>query len=312
MKRKQMDKWTIENINVAVNETRENGVIHCNFYNNTQIELDNLNKYLFKERPDLILRFQAKNSDELSLLPHLKNIKKLSMFGYESLNQLKDMNHLTYLEIYNVNKKALDIDFLEELIHLNDLRLTAKVKNLEVIGKCRNLEKLYLSTTITNYNFMQSLNEIKVMYIDYCSASNDFSLLNKPTLKELSITSINNLENIDTLKYFSGLQKLRLSSSKLKRLPNMSKLVNLRELELVGLKIWENPEIIKTIPLLEKLELAEINTKLDAEQFYFLAAIKTLKEIDFRFIDFNKKRIDRLNKWFAEKGKENIVIKNET
>jgi len=113
-----MDKWTIENINIAVNETRENGVIHCNFYNNTQTELDNLNKYLFKERPDLILRFQTENRDDLSLLPHLKNIQKLSMFGYESLNQLKDMNHLTYLEIYNVNKKVLDVDFFEELIHL--------------------------------------------------------------------------------------------------------------------------------------------------------------------------------------------------
>jgi len=304
-----MDKWTIEEINVAANETRENGLIHFNSYCNTQSELENLNEHLFKKRPDLILRFTTENNSDFTLLSRLKNIEKLSLFGYKSLSQLKDMSHLSFLEIYNVNVKALDIDFFEELNNLIDLRLTARVKNLEAIGKCVNLEKLYLSTTINNYNFMQALNKIKIVFIDYCGASNDFGLLNKPTLEELSLTSIKNLENIETVKDFAGLKNLKLSASKIKRLPEMNKMVNLRELELHSMKIWENPEILKTIPSLEKIELEEINTKLNAEQFYFLAEMKTLKEIDFRFIDFNKKRIDKLNKHFIEKGKGNLIMK---
>jgi hypothetical protein len=60
---------------------------------------------------------------------------------------------------------------------------------------------------------------------------------------------------------------------------------------------------------LERLRLREINTKLEAEKFYFLTKIKTLKEIDFRFIDYNKKRINKLNKWFKENKKEDIIKK---
>jgi hypothetical protein len=35
--------------------------------------------------------------------------------------------------------------------------------------------------------------------------------------------------------------------------------------------------------------------------------METLKEIDFEFIDYNKTRIEKLNKWFMENGKGNIV-----
>lgn len=193
--------------------------------------------------------------------------------------------------------------------NLYELQLTGKVKNIEAIGKCKNLEKLYLSTTINNYKFMQPLDKIKIIFIDYCTASNDFTLLNKQTLEELSITTINKLENVNAIKYFSALKKLRLSASKIVKLPKMNKLENLRELKLELMKAWENPEIIKTLPSLEKLKLEEINTKLNAERFYFLTEMKTLKEIDFRFMDFNKNRIDKLNKWFIENGKENILLK---
>jgi hypothetical protein len=303
-----MDKWTIEKINTIANEISENSIIYFNFCINSLAELENLNEYLFKKRPDLILRFATENNNDFTSLYLLKNIKKLSLFNYDSLDEIKNINHLTFLEIYNSNKKALDISFLEKLNNLHELRLTGKVGNIEMIGKCKNIEKLYLSTTINNYKFMQLLDGIKIIYIDHCIASNDFTLLNKQTLEELSITAINKLENIDTIKHFSTLKKLTLSASKIKKLPEMNKLANLRELRLELMKAWENPEIIKTIPSLEKLKLEEINTKLNAEQFYFLTEIKTLKEIDIRFIDFNKKRMDKLHKWFKENGKENMLI----
>lgn len=304
-----MDTWTIEKINAAVNETRENGLIHFNFYNNTQAELENLNEFLFEKREDLILNYATEDENDLALLSSLKNIKKVRLSNYDSLDKMKNINHVVYLEIYNVNKKALDIGFFEELHNLRELRLTGKVRNIEMIGKCKNIEKLYLSTTTDNYDFARPLNKIKILCIDHCTASSDFTLLNKQTLEELSITQINKLDDIDTIKDFASLKRLALSASGIRILPAMDKLVNLRELRLELMKIWENPHIITTIPSLEKLELEEINTKLDAETFYFLTEIKTLKEIDFRFMDFNKKRIDKLNTWFIENGKENILVK---
>ncbi|MDR1626130.1 MAG: hypothetical protein LBT33_06275, partial [Spirochaetia bacterium] len=186
--------WNIKKIMAAINETSDNGLICFNMRYNGQDELERLNEHLFKKRPDLILRFSTENSNDLTLLPPLKNIRKLSLFNYESLNQIKNMRHLLFLEIYNTNGKVLDIGFFEELNNLIDLRLTAKVKNIEMLGKCESMESLYLSTTIENYNFTQTLNKLKIIYIDHCTASNDFTLLNKQMLEKISVTQINRLE----------------------------------------------------------------------------------------------------------------------
>ena len=305
-------QWTNEKIKAATKETQENATIYFDmrpFYKNTQIELENLNKCLFKERPDLILQVEAANNNDLLFLSQLRNIKKLYFANYESLAEIKEIAHLTFLKIYNVNTKTLDIGFLEGLQNLNTLYITGKIKNIEMIGKCTNLETLYLSTTINNYDFMRTLDKIKVINIDSCNASNDLGLMNKLTLEELSLTQISKLENICTLKNFGTLKKLKLSASKLKKLPEMSGLLDLQELELNLMKSLENPEMISTLPSLKKLKLGEINVKLNAEQFYFLTEMKSLREIDFRFMDFNKKRIEKLNKWFQENGKENMVKK---
>ena len=305
-------KWTKQKIDEAVTETRENGTIYFDmrpFYKNTRAGLEKLNERLFKKRPDLILQIVTENNEDLLLLPQLENIKKLYFSNYESLDEIKTMRHLTSLEIYNVNKKALDTGFLEGLDALRDLSVTGKVKNIEAVGKCKNLEKLYLSTTIENYAFAQPLDNIKTIFIDNCIAPGDFTLLNKQTLEKLSLTQIRGLENIDAIKNFPSLKRLKLSASKIKTLPKMNSLLNLRELDLRGMKIWDNPEVIKTIPLLEKLTLEEINTKLDAERFYFLTEMETLSEINFRFMDFGKKRIEKLTARFAQSGREHIIAK---
>lgn len=145
------------------------------------------------------------------------------------------------------------------------------------------------------------------MHIDSCTSSNDFAPLNKLSLEELNITSIKMLENIESLANFINLISLRLDASKVKALPIMHNLLKLKKLELCYMKVLENPEIIKTAPALEELELREINTKLKAENFYFLTEMKTLKTVDFRFMDFNKGRIEKLNNHFHFKGKENIL-----
>ncbi|MDR1315232.1 MAG: RNA 2'-phosphotransferase [Spirochaetales bacterium] len=136
-----MGSWTIKKIHDAVNKTRENGSIHFNFYNNTQSELGNLNDFLFKKREDLILNYTTENKDNFALLPSLKDIKKLRLRNYDALDPIKNMNHLVYLEIYNVNKKYLDIGFFEGLHNLRELRLTGKVRNIGMIKKCKNKDK---------------------------------------------------------------------------------------------------------------------------------------------------------------------------
>jgi hypothetical protein len=127
------------------------------------------------------------------------------------------------------------------------------------------------------------------------------------SLKYLSVTSIKNLETIQTLVDFESLVTLRIDASRIKLLPDLRNLKNLSKLELGYMKVWENPEILQTLPNLQELRLHEINSKLKAERFYFLTEMNTLKSIDFRFMDFNEKRIKTLANKFVEMGKENML-----
>ncbi|MDR1348149.1 MAG: hypothetical protein LBJ63_06965 [Prevotellaceae bacterium] len=310
-----MDEWTKEKICETVKEIKQNGIINYRFGYNKPIELEYLNEYAFSERPDLILNISPNNRDyiltqrELLLLSKLNNVKKLHLNNINNtyLLPVRNMKNITSLEITTFNS-ITDLLFIDEFIQLKELIVRGTVRHMEAIGKCSSLEYLHLSTTINDYGFIKPLKHLKSICIDNCLSTNDFSLLNKPSLEDISIISIQRLKNTDSIKELKHVKKIRLHAIKLKVLPAMDSLTNLRELELSHMKSWENPEIIKTIPKLEKLKLCNITTELKAERFYFLSEIKTLKELDIRFIDRNKTRINKLTGWLTENGKQHIIV----
>jgi hypothetical protein len=311
-----MDKWDLNKINETIEELRQDGVLCFSFGYNSLIELENLDEYAFSKRPDLILKVSSCRDDrtlrdeDIQLLSKLKNVNKIHLNNICNtfLPDIEIMGKINDLAITPFNK-ILDLKFIKNCSGLKHLSINGKIKNIEAIAECINLEYLYLSTTIKNYNFIEPLNKLAKITIDHCISTNDFSLLNKPTLEEIKILSIKNMENIDSIKDFSFVRKLHLDASRIKLLPKMDKLVNLKELELRNFKIWENPDVLKNIPRLKKIRLEEINTKIKAERFFFLTEMETLEEVDFEFIDFNKTRIGKLNKWFIENGKENAIKK---
>jgi hypothetical protein len=58
-----------------------------------------------------------------------------------------------------------------------------------------------------------------------------------------------------------------------------------------------------------ELRLTWINTKIKAEQFFFLMDSKTLRSVDFQFMGTNKTRIASLNKAFEARGKVGLLAK---
>ncbi len=307
--------WTKAKMKEAIEILRPNASITFAFGAEKLSVLNELNITVFSARPDFIFHVwsvadnQIITNEELELLTKMKNVKKLHFNGFNntSLQPVSAMTQLTSLELGPMKK--LDISFIEKLNLLTEISLTGSFVAIEPLSSCNELTKLYLSTTINSFSFFKPLNKIQKLIIDSCISTNDFSTFNKPTLSELDITSIKMLENVDTLADFENLKSLRLDASRVETLPNLTKLTNLKKLQLGYMKIWDNPEILQTLPVLEELELNEINTKLKPEQFYFLTEMETLKTLDFRFMDFNKNRIEKLNKIFKENGKDYIVKK---
>ena len=307
--------WTKTKMKKAVEILRPNASVTFAFGAEKLSVLEELNEIVFSIRPDLtfhvwsVANNEILTDEELTLLTKMQNVKNLHLNGFNntSLQIISEMIQLTSLILGA--KKMLDISFIEKLNNLIDINLTGSFVELKPLSSCTELKTIYLSTTINSFDFFKPLNKIEKLYIDSCIATNDFSPFNKSTLTDLSITSIKMLENVDTLANFENLNYLRLDASRVEMLPNLSKLRNLKKLELGYMKAWKNPEILKTLPMLEELELKEINTKLKPEQFYFLTEMNTLEKLDFRFMDFNKKRIEKLTQIFKEQKKDSILKK---
>lgn len=307
--------WTKAKMREAVEILRPNSSVTFAFGAEKLSVLKELNETVFNVRPDLIFHVWSVvnnriiTNEELTLLTKMENVKKLYFNGFNntSLQSVSEMIQLTSLRL-EPNKK-LDISFIEKLKLLTEISLTGSFFEIDPLSSCNELTTIYLSTTINSFSFFNPLNKIEKLNIDNCIATNDFSPLNKPTLSNLSITSIKMLENVNVLADFENLDSLRLDASRVEKLPDLTKLRNLKKLELGYMKVWENPEILQTLPRLETLQLNEINTKLKPEQFYFLTEMDTLTTLDFRFMDYNKSRIEKLNKVFKEKNKDHILKK---
>lgn len=307
--------WTKAKMKKAVEILRPNASVTFAFGAEKLSVLKELNETVFNVRPDLIFHVWSVSDnriitdEELVLLTKMGNVKKLHFNGFNNttLQPISEMTQLTSLKL-GPNKK-LDISFVEKLSLLINISLTGSFVEVEPLSNCSELTTIYLSTTINSFSFFKSLNKIEKLYIDNCIATKDFSSFNKQSLTSLSITSIKLLDNVDNLADFENLKSLKLDASRVETLPNLIKLKNLKKVELGNMKVWKNPEILQTLPILEDLTLNEINTKLKPEQFYFLTEMNTLKTLDFRFMDYNKNRIEKLNKMFKEKDKDNILKK---
>jgi Leucine-rich repeat (LRR) protein len=236
----------------------------------------------------------------------MSHVKKLSLRSANtSLDALSTMQQLTHLYLRPYKKYSLD--FINTFKNLNLLNVTGKFEHLAAIGHCKSLERLIINCPITSFSFVKSLPRLSMLEIDSCTVTGDFKDLNSPTLKNLGLYQIKNLENVDFLADFTQLEHCHLFASKLTKLPDLSQLINLTKLSLDYLKAWQNPEAIAKLSQLQALQLEEINPKLLAEQFYFLSEMPSLEMLDYRFIDFGKKRIDALNKHFAAAGKSHLT-----
>jgi len=65
-----------------------------------------------------------------------------------------------------------------------------------------------------------------------------------------------------------------------------------------------------TAKQLEVLELKEINTAIKAEAFAPLRDMESLRQIDFRFIDFNKGRIAAISEQMERAAKGHLLYDN--
>jgi len=268
-------RWTKWKMAQAVDRADEGEKVSPNFAIEKPDVLKQLDKVPFRARPDLVLTINPnyplrKIPDEIiDAIGAMKHVKKLHFNdntnrSFAPLSALKQLNHLLM-----GSKGGLDLTFLEPLKNLKRLELFGQFKNLESVSRLKNLREITLSTRVHAFDFCKPLNHLKSANIQYCKASNDFTPLNQPSLRELMIESIYNLKDVSSLAKFRNLKSLRLTAAKVVELPELSGLESLRNLHLSGMKLWKNPQVLHGLPALKTLTRNDINHKLPAESFFF-------------------------------------------
>lgn len=305
--------WTKRKMKEAVKILRPGASVTFAFGGEKLSALQELNEEVFAMRPDLLFHAWSVTTEsiitneELQGIIGMDHVKKLQLSGFnnKSLAGLGVMKRLDELKLSTTQK--LDLGFVRSLTNLQKIQLIGVFSNLGSLAECIKLEKVLLSTTITSFDFLRPLTRLAWLQIDNCAAPADFKAFNHPSLTELIISGIHNLQQVDDLAAFESLQKLHLHAAKLELLPDLRNLTRLQTLKLAYMKSWRNPEALQHLPALAELQLSEINTKLKAEQFYFLFDMPSLKKLDYRFIDFNKKRIEALNNECEKRGREDLI-----
>ncbi|KAL8158516.1 hypothetical protein V2J09_000053 [Rumex salicifolius] len=224
----------------------------------------------------------------LSSLIQVSSLVVLDLSGVHNVREITQLASNTSLRVLDLSRTEItSIDFLPNLIHLHDLILrrcenltklpaVGNLTKLEVfdISGCKllkdlpeglsdleSLKELNLSLTsvshLPSFAKLTSLLKLSLKGLKLASLENLASLL---TLEELDLNSIQIIPQqelkFDFLQDLVRLQILDLSQTPVAQLPDMSKLVNLKELLLANCQLLEVVPNLQPLTNLETLDLS--------------------------------------------------------
>jgi len=308
--------WDMDKMNSAVKQLRNRATISFRFGTDSIDDLLKLDEQVFSKRPDLILFIWnpeekiSYNEHFLEALAGLKHVAalQLDLKQKQDLSILSGFGQLEFLRLSS--KKTQNLDFIRNYKQLTYLSLSGKFEELTPIADCRLLDTLVLNCAIDKLDYVVDLPMLKYLAIDSCTLSGSLEVLADSNIRMLRLSSVRNLVNIDAIGVLHKLSFLHLCLPKVERLCDFSQMNNLRQLELHYMKSLQEIDNLWTANNLEALELKEINKGIPAETFDGLTRMDSLRQVDYRFIDFSKGRIAAMHKQMKEAGKEQLIYEN--
>jgi len=311
--------WTPRKMRDAARVLRDGAQVSFEFGLDDIEKLAVLDATVLSARPDLVLVVSTwepdgprrpMRDDELDALVALPNVRRLMLRGFvdRPSERLGDLRRLEWL---TVGGRISDLRFLAKLSRLKKLELSLAVPDLAPLAACRSLRKLLLyGQTLRSFAPIAPLSRLETLGL-YSGTlrANLAELAVLPKLVELSVSSNRDVTDVDGLAALTGLARLRISQPRVVRLPDLSRSRRLVDVELIGMKAWSNPEILATLPAVRRLELREIGPAARAERFFPLAGIRSLRELDIRFLDYGKRRTASIVAHVEAQGRGTILVR---
>jgi hypothetical protein len=217
-------------------------------------------------RPEITLRVYGHSAPraytDLDFLYHFPNVRDLaidlwSLMNIGGLRAIRDLDSFTFGE---TKTKRHSLSFLSRFAKLRRLYIEGHSKDIDVIEKLKDLEKLTLRCiTLQDLKLLTGLTKLKSIEIKLGGTTNLDALRYLPQLRHPELTWIRGLEDLSVIGKLHSLESLHIRALRnVKELPSFRDLRSLRVVYLETMKGLSDLRSVADAPILEKLTLSNL------------------------------------------------------
>jgi hypothetical protein len=223
---------------------------------------------------------QAHNTQALGKLHHLTSLnlgiyelENSDILGMDTLRSLRDLTVIS-------EKKVLNLQYLNEFSHLEQLHVGGKVKHLDAIGYLENLNYLALHMiSKLPLHFINRLDKLKNLRV-LLGGREHIQEIKNNQIEDLEICRVRGLHDLTNITDFQSLDRLVIEDQiQLRELHFDREMEALEELTAVNCKGLTHLTGIERLPKLRKLRL--FKTAIDFDSFIRQKLPSSLSMVEF-------------------------------
>ncbi|EOP46778.1 leucine-rich repeat domain-containing protein [Bacillus cereus] len=194
---------------------------------------------------------ERKNINEPITKEDLLQIKTLSIYSGEGINEIAGLEYMTNLEKLTLRESNVtDISVISGLRHLKYLDLSSNpIESIQPVSKLENLDMLFLrDNKITDLTPLSQMKKIKILDLIGNNIKDLTPLFTVLSLEEVYLAN-NQISNLSGIEKLKNVNLLWIGNNKISDVELISKMSNLIELEIADSEIKDISSLSKLVKI---------------------------------------------------------------
>ncbi|MCU5657429.1 NEAT domain-containing protein, partial [Bacillus mycoides] len=194
---------------------------------------------------------ERKNINEPITKEDLLQIKTLSIYSGEGINEIAGLEYMTNLEKLTLRESNVtDISVISGLRHLKYLDLSSSpIESIQPVSKLENLDMLFLrDNKIADLTPLSQMKKIKILDLIGNNIKDLTPLFTVLSLEEVYLAN-NQISNLSGIEKLKNVNLLWIGNNKISDVEPISKMSNLIELEIADSEIKDISSLSKLVKI---------------------------------------------------------------
>ncbi|EJR98204.1 leucine-rich repeat domain-containing protein [Bacillus mycoides] len=194
---------------------------------------------------------ERKNINEPITKEDLLQIKTLSIYSGEGINEIAGLEYMTNLEKLTLRESNVtDISVISGLRHLKYLDLSSSpIESIQPVSKLENLDMLFLrDNKIADLTPLSQMKKIKILDLIGNNIKDLTPLFTVLSLEEVYLAN-NQISNLSGIEKLKNVNLLWIGNNKISDIEPISKMSNLIELEIADSEIKDISSLSKLVKI---------------------------------------------------------------